>query len=172
MTLTVLRDPQLTPALREEIVQLWTRVTNADGAVGFVPPVTPDDVRPVADAQAAAVAAGEMRMVAAYRGGALVGTAYLKFNDHRLMRHWAWVVTVMVDPGLQGGGHGRRLMREVIETGRDAGLDALRLGVRGGRGVERFYEAVGFKEIGRQPDAIRVGDGELRDDIMMWLPLK
>ncbi|MFH8368721.1 GNAT family N-acetyltransferase [Streptomyces sp. NPDC018031] len=172
MPVAFTRDPDLTPALREEIVQLWTRVTNAGGAVGFVPPVTAADVRPVADEQAAGVRAGELRLVAAHQDGALVGTAYLKLNAHRLMRHWAWVVTVMVDPGLQGGGHGKRLLNEVIDMGRDLGFDALRLGVRSGRGVEDFYAAVGFEEIGRMPDAIRVAGGEFRDDIMMWLPLK
>lgn len=172
MALTFTRDPELTPALREEIVQLWTRVTNADGAVGFVPPVTADDVRPVADEQAAGVEAGALRLLTAHEDGALAGTAYLKLNGHRLMEHWAWVVTVMVDPRLQGGGRGKQLMREVIDMGRDLGFDALRLGVRSGRGVEDFYATVGFKEIGRQPGAIRVQDGGLRDDIMMWLPLK
>ena len=46
-----------------------------------------------------------------------------------------------------------------------------RLGVRGGEGTERFYETVGFKEVGRVPAAIRVAPDDHRDDITMWLPL-
>jgi len=33
--------------LREELLACWTDVSNAGGAVGFVPPVTRDDVAPV-----------------------------------------------------------------------------------------------------------------------------
>ena len=35
--------------LRGELLACWTDVTNAGGAVGFVPPVTEDDVAPVLD---------------------------------------------------------------------------------------------------------------------------
>ena len=42
-------DPELTPGLRAELTDLWTAVSNAGGAVGFVPPVTAEQVRPTAD---------------------------------------------------------------------------------------------------------------------------
>ncbi|WFB08049.1 GNAT family N-acetyltransferase [Streptomyces sp. LX-29] len=170
--LDFVRDPELTPALREEVLQLWTRVSQAGGAVGFVPPVTAEEIRPTADAQAAAVASGALRMLAAYEEGRLVGTSYLKLNTHPLMRHWSTVVTVMIDPERQGGGRGKALMRETVEMARDLGFSALRLGVRGGMGTEDFYATVGFKEVGRVPEGIDVGGGDLRDDILMWLPLK
>ncbi len=35
--------------LRRELLACWTDVSNAGGAVGFVPPVTEDDVAPVLD---------------------------------------------------------------------------------------------------------------------------
>ena len=43
MVLSFELDPPLTPELCDRIVDLWVRVTNAGGAVGFVPPVTADD---------------------------------------------------------------------------------------------------------------------------------
>ena len=36
-------------ALRKDLLRCWTDVTNAGGAVGFVPPVTEDDVVPLLD---------------------------------------------------------------------------------------------------------------------------
>ncbi|MEV0279418.1 GNAT family N-acetyltransferase [Streptomyces sp. NPDC050610] len=172
MALTYVRDPQLTPALRDSLAQLWTEVTNAGGAVGFVAPVTVEDIRPAAESQADDVAAGRARMLAAYGpDGRLAGTVFLKFNRHRLMKHWCTVATVMIHPALQGGGHGRQMLLEAIEMARDLGFDALRLGVRGGTGVDHFYARCGFKEVGRVPDAIKVADGDHRDDITMWLPL-
>lgn len=56
-------DPQLTEQLRAEIVACWTDVSNAGGAVGFVPGVSMDDVEPIAREQFAGVLAGRDRLV-------------------------------------------------------------------------------------------------------------
>ena len=40
MSLTFTLDPAVTAELRDGILDLWTDVSNAGGAVGFVPPVT------------------------------------------------------------------------------------------------------------------------------------
>ncbi|HEU5429396.1 MAG TPA: GNAT family N-acetyltransferase [Actinocrinis sp.] len=63
MTLEFTVDPELTETLRAQIVACWTDVSNAGGAVGFVPPVTMDDVLPVADKLFAEVAGGRDRLV-------------------------------------------------------------------------------------------------------------
>lgn len=53
MTLHFTLDPEPTAGLRAEIITLWTDVSNAGGAVGFVPPVTEERVRPTAEQQLA-----------------------------------------------------------------------------------------------------------------------
>lgn len=58
MTLTFTLDPVVDPSLRDGILALWADVSNAGGAVGFVPPVTPDDIRPSLDKHLAGVADG------------------------------------------------------------------------------------------------------------------
>ncbi|MEV7172054.1 GNAT family N-acetyltransferase [Streptomyces sp. NPDC093224] len=173
MTLTFTVDPVLDPSLREGVLQLWTDVTNAGGAVGFVAPVTPDDVRPALDAQLAAVAGGGTRLVVGRdRDGAVAATAFLARNTHRLQLHWLWASTVMVHPRLQGEGHGRELMAATEVAARSLdGIDAIRLGCRGGLGLERFYASCGYTEVGRVPGAIRVAPGDDRDDVTMLLPL-
>ncbi|MBH1935042.1 GNAT family N-acetyltransferase [Streptomyces sp. AV19] len=171
MALTFVRDPQITPRLREEFLRLWFDVTQAGGAVGFVPPVTEEEIRPAAVEQLDAVAAGRIRMLAGYEDGRLAATAFLRPNDDFKMAHWSTVVLVMVDPSLQGGGRGRRLVGETVDMARDAGLEALRLVVRGGTGTERFYEVSGFKEVGRVPAGLKLPGDDYRDEILMWLPL-
>ena len=87
-----------------------------------------------------------------------VATAFLTLNSHRLMTHWLWVYTVMVHPSLQGRGAGRRLMAAVADAARTVeGITALRLTCRGGSGARPFYEACGYKEVGRVPGAITAG---------------
>ncbi|MET8578010.1 GNAT family N-acetyltransferase [Streptomyces sp. NPDC005012] len=173
MTLTFTFDPAVTPDLRDGILDLWVDVTNAGGAVGFVPTVTRDDIRPALVKQLTQVADGTARLlVGRDAGGRVLATGFLAFNSHRLMRHWVMAYTVMVHPGHQGKGYGRDLMAALADAARGLdGIEAIRLGCRGGLGLERFYASCGYKEVGRVPGAIRVGPGDDRDDITMYLPL-
>ncbi|MFC9624508.1 GNAT family N-acetyltransferase [Streptomyces sp. NPDC056930] len=173
MALTFELDPKFDRTLRDGIAELWTDVSNAGGAVGFVPPVTADDVRPELVKHLVAMAEGRTRLLVGHdEEGAVAATAFLAFNTHRLMAHWLWLYTVMVHPRHQGKGYGRDLMDAAAEAARGMeGIEAIRLTCRGGTGVDRFYASCGYKEVGRVPDAIRVADGDDRDDIIMLLPL-
>ncbi|MFD7494521.1 GNAT family N-acetyltransferase [Streptomyces sp. NPDC059832] len=173
MALTFELDPTFDRTLRDGIVELWTDVSNAGGAVGFVPPVTTDDVRPELVKHLVAMAEGRTRLlIGRDEEGAVAATAFLALNTHRLMIHWLWLYTVMVHPRHQGKGYGRDLMDAAARAARAIdGIEAVRLTCRGGTGVDRFYASCGYKEVGRVPDAIRVADGDDRDDIIMLLPL-
>ncbi|MGQ4516371.1 GNAT family N-acetyltransferase [Streptomyces sp. DW26H14] len=180
MTLTFTLDPsfgssQGGPALRDGLLALWADVSNAGGAVGFVPPVTPEDIRPELLKHLAAMAEGRTHLLVGRDdedGGAVAATAFLTLNTHRLMRHWLWLYTVMVHPRHQGKGYGRQLMAAAADAARGIeGIEAIRLTCRGGTGADRFYAACGYKEVGRVPGAIRVGPGDDRDDVIMLLPL-
>ncbi|MTE20455.1 GNAT family N-acetyltransferase [Streptomyces sp. TRM43335] len=174
MALRYVLDPPVDRRLTDGICALWADVTNAGGAVAFVPPVTAEDVRPELVRHLVAMAEGRARLLVAYdEHGEPAGTAFLTLNTHRLMRHWVWLYTVMLHPARQGRGEGRALMAAVADAA--AGLDGvlgIRLTCRGGLGLEHFYESCGYKEVGRVPDAIKVGDGDFRDDITMWLRLR
>ncbi|MFG2984050.1 GNAT family N-acetyltransferase [Streptomyces sp. NPDC048258] len=173
MAITFTLDPVVGPALHAGILNLWTDVSNAGGAVGFVPPVTADDIRPALIRQLAAVADGGSRLIVGHdEEGRVAATAFLTHNTHRLQLHWLWAYTVMVHPRHQGEGRGRELMAAVEDAARSIeGIEAIRLGARGGHGLEHFYASCGYKEVGRVPDAIRVAPGDDRDDITMLLPL-
>ncbi len=173
MPLTFTLDPVVDSSLRAGILELWADVSNAGGAVGFVPPVTCDDIRPALDQQLAGVADGSWRLlVGRTEDGSVAATSFLAHNTHRLQLHWMWAYTVMVHPRHQGKGYGRELMAATEAAARSVeGIDAIRLGCRGGHGLEHFYAACGYKEVGRVPGAIRVAPGDHRDDITMLLPL-
>ncbi|MCK1796616.1 GNAT family N-acetyltransferase [Streptomyces sp. XM4193] len=166
-------DPVADQQLATGISRLWADVTNAGGAVGFLPPVTPAETRPEVIMHFAAVSEGRTRQLVGFDAdGEVKATAYITFNRRSLMRHWVWLYTVMVHPDLQGRGVGRELMSAVAEEVRGfEGVGAIRLTCRSNQGNERFYEACGYKEVGRVPGAIKVGEGEYRDDVTMWLTL-
>jgi GNAT superfamily N-acetyltransferase len=172
-------DPPLTRELRDRLVNMWVRVTNAGGAVGFVPPVVTADIEPTAERSFARVEAGEDTLVCLAIPSAdgtsaprIIAWLLLAESESHLRRHWRTVYRVQVDPECQGGGLGRRLMAEAALVARDKlGLEALTLMTRGGTGAEHFYERCGYREVGRIPGAIRVGPRDDRDEIHFWLDL-
>jgi GNAT superfamily N-acetyltransferase len=157
--------------LRGELLDCWTDVSNAGGAVGFVPPVTRDDVAPVLGRLLEGVHSGRDVLAVLTVDGATVGWAALVGSWSPLRSHWATVLRVQVHPSRQGHGLGRTLMTGVHDIARQRGWEFLSLTARGGTGVEGFYRGLGYREIGRLPGAIRVAPGDDRDEILMHLPL-
>jgi GNAT superfamily N-acetyltransferase len=154
-------------ALRKELLRCWTDVTNAGGAVGFVPPVTEDDVAPVLDKLIEGVDSGRDVLALLTVDGETAGFATLVGSSSPLRRHWATVLRVQVHPSRQGGGLGSVLMNGVHEIARDRGWEFLSLTARGGTGVDAFYRGLGYAQVGRLPGAIRVAPGDDRDEIIL-----
>ena len=153
--------------LRQDLLRCWTDVTNAGGAVGFVPPVTEDDVAPVLDRLLDGVHSGRDVLALLTVDGATAGFAAIVGFSSPLRRHWATVLRVQVHPSFQGRGLGTVLMRGVHDIALARGLEFLHLGARGGTGVDGFYRALGYTEVGRVPGAIRVAAGDDREEILL-----
>jgi GNAT superfamily N-acetyltransferase len=159
------------PALRSALLTCWTDVTNAGGAVGFVPPVTEAQLAPFLDALLDRVAQGRERLVVLRVDGELAGWAVLSLSVSPLRRHWATVLRVQVHPSRQGRGLGRVLLSGVHDVARDRGLEMLHLTVRSGYGLERFYAGLGYREFGRMPGAIRLAPGDDRAELHLFVRL-
>jgi len=153
--------------LRAALLACWTDVVNAGGAVGFVPPVTREDVAPRLDATLGPVREGRDALCLLEVDGEPAGFAFLVANDSPLKRHWCNVHRVQVHPSHQGAGLGRALMQGVHDIARRRGWEFLQLSVRGGTGTEAFYAGLGYTEVGRFPGVLRLGAGEDRDEIWM-----
>lgn len=65
----------------------------------------------------------------------------------------AHVLNVCVAPDHQGQGHGRRLLKRLLDTARWCGAERVFLEVRPSNvGAQKLYDSVGFNEIGRRPN--------------------
>ena len=153
--------------LRAELLACWTDVTNDGGAVGFVPPVTPDDVVPLLDKLLEGVHSGRDVLALLVVDGRTAGFAGVVGSLSPLRRHWGTVLRVQVHPSHQGQGLGRVLMAGVHRIARERGWEFLHLTARGGTGLDAFYRSLGYAEVGRLPGAIRVAPGDDRDEIVM-----
>lgn len=165
---TVERVELLDDATRQDVLDLWCRVNDSGGAVGFLPGAPVERV-------AAALTAHEDQMASGHAvGGALrlpdrtvVAWAWWVATPNPLLAHGRWLYRVMVDPARQGRGLGLLLMAGMHRIAREDGVELLQLGVRSGSGASRFYARSGYVEVGRIPGAIRVAPGDDRDDVTM-----
>jgi GNAT superfamily N-acetyltransferase len=158
-------------ALRTAMLRCWVDVSNAGGAVGFVPPVTPEDVEPALEHLLEGLRARGDVLVVLTVDGALAGFAGLVTSAHVLKKHWATVLRVQIHPDYQKRGLGRVLLEGVHDAARRHGWEFVHLTVRGGTGTEAFYRGLGYREVGRIPGALRVAPGDDRDEISMVRPV-
>lgn len=87
-----------------------------------------------------------------------------------LIRHGGSVHHLQSRPGYRGRGIGMALMRELHRVARDElGLEQLHLAIRGRMGLEDFYCRLGWREVGRWPNKLRLAPDDTRDEVLMML---
>jgi RimJ/RimL family protein N-acetyltransferase len=165
----VTRADELGPAEREELLDLWCRVNDAGGSVGFLPGAPREAV-----SRAFAVHEEQVRLGLAFAGvlrepdGAPAGLAWWVRSATPLQQHGLWLYRLMVDPARQGRNLGRILLAGLHRLAREeAGVELVALSYRSGSGLGEFYARSGYEEVGRLPGAIRVAPGDDRDDVTM-----
>ena len=159
----------LDAAGRDEVLDLWCRVNDSGGAVGFRPGATREEVAATLARHEAEVAEGQA-VLGQLRdaSGRLLGLAWWVASPTPLLAHALWLYRVMVDPDLQGRNLGRLLMAGMHRLARTTdGVEMVTLDYRSGTGVGGFYARCGYTEVGRVPGAIRVAPGDDRDDVIM-----
>ena len=148
------------------LLNLWHAVSETGGAVGFTPPVDRVAVGGAVAAVIEDLRSGRARAFAAVRGRDVVGFAVLR-PGRQTQSHTGSITQVMVAPGTQGTGVGRRLVDAVLVLSGELGLERVQLGVRAGVDLEEFYGRFGFREVGRLPEWIRVAPGDDRDEVLL-----
>ncbi|MFC7307424.1 GNAT family N-acetyltransferase [Streptomyces monticola] len=154
------------------ISQLIAEVTLDGGAIGYVTPPTRDETDAWLGAVLADVRAGDAGFVVAAADGQVAGCGlWQRRGAVPTYRHSAELRQIMTHPAARGLGLGAAIVSGLLEDARSAGLELLTLGVRGNnQAAIELYSGLGFREWGRLPGGIAVGD-ERFDDVKMWLPL-
>jgi GNAT superfamily N-acetyltransferase len=174
----VITGPHLLTEVRPQTVTalgtLWTAVSRAGGAVGFVPDSPEEEIRAAAEAAIADVRAGRMELIGLPAGDELGGAVFLRAGSGPRVAHRAEVLRLMVRPDLQGRGFGKALLDAVVARATDRGFEQLLLSARGGTALPEFYTGQGWTQVGVFPGALRVGPGPdgLRDEHWFQLRLR
>lgn len=173
ITIHVVRAPsRLTARLQDELAECWAATANAGGAVGFPStPVAITDVRDAVRRVASDIDEERTTVIVARDDKGLAGWVALERNEAPLVAHWAMVRRLQAHPRVRNQGIGTRLMNELVAVASDLGLEQLHLAVRGGMGLESFYERLGWRVVGTWPNALRISPDETRDEVMMMLTI-
>ncbi|MEU5030337.1 GNAT family N-acetyltransferase [Streptomyces milbemycinicus] len=165
----------LDDALRARTHRMVHAVSETGGAIGYLAPPSRAETDAWLDGVLADVRTGDAALALATSGDGsdeVLGCALWRRRAAvASYRHSAEIQQVMTHPAARGRGIGRRLVSALIDDVRAAGLELLLLGVRGNNhGAIALYEDLGFREWGRLPSGIAVGD-ERFDDVKMYLEL-
>lgn len=164
------RPGDISDWLKGELTDCWVTVSNAGGAVGFLPPADSTQVSPVVARLIAGLDPHCSRLLLALDGEVLAGWLGIRRELSPIVAHWGTVNHLQTRPAFRGRGIGTALMTQARHVAREEmGLEQLHLALRGGTGLERFYGRLGWQVVGRWPGALRIAPGDDRDEVLMVL---
>ncbi|GAB2861409.1 GNAT family N-acetyltransferase [Lentzea nigeriaca] len=156
--------------LRTEIHTVVHDVVAAGGAVGYHEPPSFERISTWLDGVLKQVRENDAAFAAASVDN-VVQAVGLWRRGTAVFQHRAEIQQVMAHPSARGLGLGRLVVQGLVDRAREARIEIVRLGVRGNNhGAIELYESIGFREYGRMPNAIAVGN-ERWDAVDMYLPL-
>jgi GNAT superfamily N-acetyltransferase len=150
------------PGVARALGSLWIAVTEAGGAVDFVPGWPEDEIRGLAEDLIAAVRAGRSRMIVVGDPADPDGTVFVTPGTG-ITAHRGEVGRLMVRPDRQGRGLGTVLLDAAVAEGAAMGLELLTLGARGGTSLPEFYRGRGWEPTGVVPRGVRLSPDDARD---------
>jgi len=157
--------------LRTEIHAVVHDVVAAGGAVGYHEPPTRERISTWLDTVLKQVRDNNAAFATATVDGVVRAVGLWRRGTTAVFQHRAEIQQIMAHPSARGLGLGKLVVEGLIAHARAQGIEIVMLGVRGNNhGAIELYEALGFKECGRMPNAIAVGT-ERWDDVWMYLPL-
>lgn len=128
-------------------------------ALGWVEPPTRAEIADLLDKVCAAARAGDGALLLAYADERMVGLGYWLRYARPTHRPHADLEKVAVAADAQGLGVGRMLTASLVDSARAAGVEVLTLDARGDNvGALHLYRTLGFREYGRLPDFVAVGE--------------
>ena len=141
----------------------------ADGAsIGFLPPFDVAEAAAFWRKMAVQIRAGERRLLAARRGGEILGAVMVVLAMPANGRHRAEISKLIVDPALRRQGIGRALMTAAEALAGREGRSLLVLDTRTGDVAQGLYVSLGFRKVGEIPNYVRSDTGALDSTTVMY----
>jgi acetyltransferase len=156
------------PAL---IAAMLDTVNGGGAALGFLPPITPEEARSYWFSLRPDLYAATRILIAAGIDGRIVGSGQLSLISAPNGRHRAEVQKLFVLSSERGKGIGRLLMQALHEAARLHGRRLLLLNTRRAGPAEQFYKRLGYAEVGVVPGYAMGPKGERYDTVSLYREL-
>ncbi len=161
-------DAAAAASAERRLARLLIDCVAAGGSVSFFPPLAPERARDVWRKISPEVAAGTRVLLAAWRDGALVGTAQINLGTPENQPHRGAIEALLVDPPARGTGVGRALIQRAEQAARRLGRSLLTLETRADELAERLCRDLGWQEAGRVPGYALNADRTPADAVFLW----
>lgn len=150
---------ELDDRIVRQVMALVVDLVAAGAAIGWVDPPSTDEVGALLVSVAEDVETGDAALFLARVDEAVVGFGYWRRYEHPTHRPQADLEKVAVRADQQRRGLGRWLMTSLIDQARADEIEQLTLDLRADNAAAiSLYASLGFREYGRLPGFIAVGD--------------
>ena len=153
--------------LSDQLIDLWRAVSDAGGAVGFLPGVSTKEVRAVAEPAFDRVEAGVDDLVVAVVDQRPVGMGFLAGNELGIHHHWATIKRLQRHPAMRHSGVDSAVLAGLEDAAVARGVQRLVLTVRAGTGREGFYAQHGYRVEAVLPQRIWLSADDIREELVM-----
>ncbi len=161
-------DAAAAASAERRLARILVDCVAAGGSVPFFPPLAPERAREAWRKVSAEVAAGTRVLLAAWRDGALVGTAQINLGTPENQPHRGAIESLLVDPPARGTGVGRALMQRAEQAARRLGRSLLTLETRADELADRLCRDLGWQEAGRVPGYALNADRTPAGAVFLW----
>jgi len=148
--------------------RLLAACVSTGASIGFVPPFDAAEAAEFWRKMAVQISSGERRLLAARRGGTIIGAVMVVLAMPANGRHRAEISKLIVDPSIRRQGIGRALMTAAEALARREGRILLVLDTRSGDVAEDLYASLGFAKTGVIPAYVRSETGTLDSTTVMY----
>jgi ribosomal protein S18 acetylase RimI-like enzyme len=146
-------------AVADAAQAIFAELVSGGAALGWIDPPSKPEIAALLAKVAAASQAGDGALRLAYSEDRLVGLGYWLRYERPTHRPHADLEKVAIASSAQGLGAGRLLTAALVDSARGAGIEVLTLDARGDNAnALHLYRTLGFREYGRLPGFVAVGE--------------
>lgn len=164
-------DADAAMAAAGELAEVLADCVAGGASVNFMHPYGRDDAETFFKGVAAAVARGEIVLLAARLNGGIVGTVQLGLDTPPNQPHRAEIKKLLVHRAARGKGIGAALMKRIEAIAKQRGRTLLVLDTAVGGGAEGVYARGGWIRAGVIPDYALWPAGGFCDAAIFWKKL-